>query len=260
MCVRRMLPSCLPLIAAVLLSPPLSAQVPDSAQASEQAERDGWRTQVDLGLNSSSGNSSLTTILTGISLKRLETDRIEFEISANYRYGRSEGRTITDLFQTGLKLDINPKAKWSPFLFTSTTRNPVRRLDLRANVGAGWKYTNWRTARGKNSVSLASIFNYEDFDGSGATVVETEKTARWSGRVKFNLYFGKGAEYEFITFYQPVWDELDDYYLNVDNSLRIPVVAGLSLVVRYEFRHDETPAPGVKENDNFVTMSFRYVF
>lgn len=254
MCAHRMSAACLPLLAVVLLSPCLSAQ------SSEQAERDVWRTQVDLGLNSSSGNSSLTTMLTGISLERLETERIEFGISANYRYGKSEGRTIADLFQTQLKLDINPLAVWSPFLFASTERNPVRRLDLRASAGAGWKYTNWRTARGKSSVSLASIFNYEDFDGSGTTVVETEKTARWSARVKFNLYFGQGAEYEFITFYQPVWDELDDYYLNLDTSLRVPVVAGLSLVVRYELRHDQTPAPGVKEDDSFVTMSFRYVF
>jgi len=213
-----------------------------------------------LGLNSASGNRSLITLLTGISFKRLETETMELELSANYRYGKSEGTTVADLLQTRLKVDIHPAAVWSPFLFASTERNPIRRLDLRANGGAGLKYTNWRTERGKTSVSLASIFNYEDLDASGATVVETEKTIRWSARVKLNLYFGDGAEFEFITFHQPVWNELTDYYLNVDTSLRVPVVAGLSLVARYEFRHDETPPSGVRQDDNFVNVSFRYIF
>jgi hypothetical protein len=32
------------------------------------------------------------------------------------------------------------------------------------------------------------------------------------------------------------------------------------MVARYQFRHDETPAPGVKMDDRFIDLSLRYVF
>lgn len=251
---HRILSACILFISGVL---PCSSLF---AQASEEAEPDLWRTQIDFGLNSATGNTSLTTLLTGISFKRLETEEIELELSANYRYGKNDGKTIADLFQGLFKLDIKPRADWSPFLFASTERNPVRRVDLRANGGAGLKYTPWRTERGKGSVSLASIFNYENLEETGATILEAEKAVRFSARVKLNLYFGEGAEYEFIVFHQPIWNDLSDYYLNADTSLRVPVAGGLSMVLRYEFRHDQTPAEGIKKDDGFLTVSLRYVF
>ena len=231
-----------------------------TAQAPDEPKPDLWRTQLDVGLNSASGNTSFTTLITGISLKRLETETLELQLSANYRYGKSDGNTIADLFQTQLKLDINPTDVWSPFLFASTERNPVRRVDLRAAGGAGLKFTNWRTERGKTSVSLASIFDYENLKADETTLVEVEKTLRWSARAKVNLYFGDGAEYELVVFHQPVWDDLSDYYFNIDTSLKVPLAAGLSMVARYQFRHDETPAPGVAQDDRFIDLSLRYVF
>lgn len=251
---RRILTTCILFISGIL---PFSSL---SAQASGETERDRWRTQLDLGLNSATGNTALTTLLTGISFKRLETEEIELEFSANYRYGKSDGDIVADLFQGLFKLDVKPKADWSPFLFASTERNPVRRVDLRANGGGGLKYTNWRTERGKSSVSLATIFNYEDLEATGTTVLEAEKAVRLSARIKLNLYFGEGAEYEFIVFHQPVWNDFSDYYLNADTSLRVPLTGGLSLVVRYEFRHDETPAEGIKKDDGFLNVSLRFVF
>lgn len=251
---RRILTACILFISGIL---PCSSLF---AQASEETERDRWRTQLDLGLNSATGNTSLTTLLTGISFKRLETEEIELELSANYRYGKSDGDIVADLFQALFKLDIKPKDAWSPFLFSSAVRDPVRRVDLRANGGAGLKYTNWRTERGKSSFSLASIFNYEDLETTETTVLEAEKAIRLSARIKLNLYFGEGAEYEFIAFHQPIWNELSDYYLNVDTSVKVPLTGGLSLVVRYEFRHDETPAEGVEKDDGFLNVSLRYVF
>jgi len=121
----------------------LALCVPLSAQGPAQAGGNAWRTQLDLGLNHASGNSSLTTLLAGISFRRLATEAVEFDVSASYRFGRAEDNTITDLFRTQLKFDIYPQAAWSPFLYASTERNPVRRIDLRMSGGAGGKYTFW---------------------------------------------------------------------------------------------------------------------
>jgi hypothetical protein len=202
----------------------------------------------------------LTTLLAGISFRRLATETVEFDVSASYRFGRAEDKTITDLFRTQLKFDIFPQAAWSPFLYASTERNPVRRIDLRMSGGAGGKYTFWRVPRGKASLSLATILNQEKFKPDGGLAPPTERNTRWSGRAKFNLYFGEGAEFEHITFFQPVWNEFGDYYLILDNSLRVPVFSGLSLVLQHEFRYDTTPVAGVKKSDSFLSVSFRLTF
>ena len=189
MCSPRIAARVASLFAALFLGATLSAH------ATAQQPQRTWLTQIDLGLNSASGNSSLTTLLAGISLRRLETETIEFEISTNYRTGRSEGRTITDLFQAALKFDIAPQATWSPFLYASAERNPVRRLSVRANGGAGGKYTFWRTARGKASVSMASILNYEDFESAGGIGVPIDKDSalEWASQTQHLLRRGCGV-------------------------------------------------------------------
>ena len=107
---------------------------------------------------------------------------------------------------------------------------------------------------------MAAILNQEKLKPSGGVAAPVERTTRWSSRAKLNIYFGNGAEFEHITFYQPIWDEPGDYYFTLDHSLRVPVVSGLSLVVRHEYRFDRTPAPRVKVDDSFLSVSFRFTF
>jgi Protein of unknown function, DUF481 len=220
-----------------------------------------WRTQLDLGVNSSSGNTKLTTILAGVVVRRLETESLEVQLSANYRYGESDDRTIADLFRQEAKIDINPKANWSPFLFQSITRNPVRRVALRANGGVGGKLTFWRGEKGKSSVSFAGIYNYEDIDAiPGTPATETEKALRWSSRFKFDYKFNERSRVQSILFYQPVWNTLGDYYVILSNTLVVGVGGGLSLTVSHEFNHDETPAQGIVRDDAYLSVGFRFVF
>ncbi len=235
---------------------PLTAQRPAGGSAAK-----AWRTQLELGFTGSSGNSSLSSLQTGISVQRLETESIGFEVSVYYRYGKSEETVVADLFRTELKFDILPEARWSSLLFASATRDPVRRLNLRANGGAGGKYTLWRGGRGRSSISAAAIFNYEDFKvADGQDPPPTERTVRWSTRYKLNLDLGAGTTIEHITFYQPVWDVPDDFYLSVANTFQSEVAGGLSLVVKHEYQHDDSPPEGIEKDDQFLSVGFRYVF
>lgn len=240
----------------LVVGAPLTAQRPAGDSAAK-----AWRTQLELGFTGSSGNSSLSSLQTGISVQRLETERIGFEVSVNYRYGKSEETVVADLFRTELKFDILPEARLSSFLFASATRDPVRRLNLRANGGAGGKYTLWRGGRSRSSVSAAAIFNYEDFKAAdGQDPPPTERTVRWSARYKLNLDLGAGATIEHITIYQPVWDMPDDFYLSMANTFQTELGGGLALLVKHEYQHDESPPEGVVEDDQFLSVGFSYVF
>lgn len=244
---------------ALVAAAPLAAQRSSGGAGGGPAK--AWRTQLDLGFTGSSGNSSLTSLQTGVSLRRIETERIEFQASVSYRYGKSEDRVVANLLRTELKFDIVPKATWSPFLFASATRNPVRRLNLRSNGGAGGKFTFWRGARGRSSVSVAAIFNYEDFEVTdGRDAPPSERTVRWSARYKLNLDLGSGTTIEHFTFYQPVWNVPGDFYLIMANTIQTEILGGLSLVAKHEFQRDESPPEEVVKNDQFLSVGFRYVF
>lgn len=241
---------------ALVVGAPLSAQRPAGNGPAK-----AWRTQLDLGFTGSTGNTSLATLQTGVSVRRLETERIEFQASVSYRYGKSDDRVVADLFRAEVKFDILPKARWSPFLFASATRNPVRRLSMRSNGGAGGKYTFWRGDRGRSSIRGAAIFNYEVFEvAEGRVPPPTERTMRWSARYKLNLYLRDGAAIEHITFYQPVWNALGDFYLIMANTFQTEIVGGLSLVVKHEYQHDDSPPEEIVKDDQFLSVGFRYVF
>ena len=104
-----------------------------------------WRSQLELGFNGSSGNSSFGILRTGESLSRIQTEVYELEVSALLRYGKSEGRVIAEDFRSTLKLDWKPDADFSPFTYVTVGRDRIRKLDSKSN-GAGLGQSGRSTA------------------------------------------------------------------------------------------------------------------
>ena len=65
---------------------------------------------------------------------------------------------------------------------------------------------------------------------------------------------------EHITLYQPVWDVPGDYYLIMASTFETEIFGGLSLVLKHEYPHDDSPPEGVVRDDQFVSVGFHYVF
>ena len=230
-------------------SPALAQDAPDT-----------WRSQLELGYNGSSGNSSFGILRTGWSLTRIEAEVYEFEISALVRYGKTEDRVIADEIRSTVKLDWNLASDFSPFSYVSVGRDRIRKLDLRANGGVGAKWTFFRGARdgSKASFSLASILDYEDFRlDAGSTEAETQTTLRWSAHFKFDHAFESGATFRHIMFWQPQVNRFGDYVVEMSNSVSTRLTSSLSLAIQHEYLHDEVPPPGAEPNDQKFSVVLR---
>lgn len=239
----------------------VTALASPSDLGAQQPPVDAWAFAVDLGFNGSSGNSSFAMLNTGFKVTHLRTSVAEFEVSLQYRYGESEDRVIARSTTSSVKFDLYPQATWSPFLFGTAYRDPIRHIDVRSNGGMGAKYTFWAGQSGKASISLAGIYNYEAYDyDDPATQIPTEKTVRWSWRVKGEQTFGGKVSVENTTFYQPVWDRSSDYYVDASSTASVTVGAGVSLFVQHQYKHDETPPPGVVSDDNNLSVGLRFLF
>src|SRR5690606_20494416 len=97
----------------------------------------------------------------GIQVKHLQVEQYEFELDTQARYGRSDGEDIAKKLQGSVKFDFRPESRWSPFFFAQAEHDPFRSLSLRAQGGAGGKYTFWQEAESELSLSLAALYDRE---------------------------------------------------------------------------------------------------
>ena len=146
-------------------------------------------------------------------------------------------------------VSLPPDAGWSPFLFATAENDPFKRLDARLNGGAGVKRTFWSEEWNELSLSGAALYSYENLEvadslGSGVT-----QTARWSWRGRGRLEFGEGRRLEQLVFFQPAWNRLDDYLLEVVTSGRWAVTRTLAFTTTFRYDRDSTPAPDVEPDD-----------
>ena len=226
--------------------------------ASAQAPADAWSATLEFGLNGASGNSSFSVLRTGGSLKRLETDQFEFEISALVRYGKNEQKVIADDRRAAVKFDYKPASVFSPFVFANASSDRIRKLDAKVNAGAGAKWTAFASPPTGVSLSLSALLDYENFRlEAGSTGQETRSVARWSGRLKVDHRFGTGATLEHVTFWQPEFGRLGDYTVEATTSVSTRLLSRLSVVLQHEYLHDSVPPPGVGPDDQKYSVVLR---
>jgi hypothetical protein len=232
---------------------------PGSLDAQDTPER-AWRTQIELGLNGARGNSSFTVFRTGFTVTHLRTEAAEVELTGVFNYGKSNDELISRNWRTSLKVDLVPESAVSPFVFATTSGDELRRQDLRSEGGAGAKYTFWRGEAGSASISMASLYSYEDFEQDPAMPeLPAERSARWSFRAKAQRRLG-GSEIAHTTFYQPVWNRGDDYLVDALTTLSTTIVGAVTLSIEHEYMHDATPPPEVRRDDQRLSVVFKYAF
>ncbi len=223
-----------------------------------QPSPDRWKAEVELGLNGASGNSSFSILQTGATVAYLRTEIASFEMSAGLRYGRSDSKVIADDSRASVKLAYHPKSDFSPFLFATTSRDRIRKLDFKSSGGLGANLTMWRGPEGTAALSAAALYDYENFTlGPGSAGPGSRGSARWSFRVTVERKLGTDAAFKHVSFFQPQWNALGDYLMDATNSVSTKIIESLSLVVRHEYLRDSVPPPGARRDDQRFSVVLR---
>jgi hypothetical protein len=237
-------------VGTVLLA--LLALVP-SAAAQEAEEPEGeperWEAEVGLAFTSSGGNEDLTVLTTEAGISRLETSVYELAVNSRFRYGRSDGRDVAQDLHGSINLDLWPEARWSPFLFATGEKDPFRKLDVRFNGGAGLKHTFWSSDRDEVSLSGAVLYSYENLEVADSLGDGITRVALLSWRARARRELSEGSRVEQVVFYQPAWNELDDYLVESRTSARLAFSEQLAFTATALYKRDSTPAPDVEPDD-----------
>ena len=208
---------------------------------------DRWAAALDLGFASSSGNSDLTSLTTGVRLKHLQTRLFKLEWSIAFRYGESQGTVVARNLQSKLDFDVGPAARVSPFVFASAERDPFRKLDLRARTGTGVKYTFYRQEPGEASVRVAAQYSRENFTRAAEQDARTD--GAWSMEFKGNRALGENVKVENTTTFAPVFHDFADHNLDVASKVSSRITRHLALTLTHAYGYDSTPADGVGRTD-----------
>lgn len=224
-----------------------SAEPDPSKEPDRPAEPDRWAAAVDLGFASSSGNSDLTSLTTGIRLKHLQTKLFKLEWSVAFRYGESRGEVVARNIQSKLDFDVGPSARVAPFVFASAERDPFRRLDLRARTGSGVKYTFYREEPGEASLRIAALYSRESFTAAAAQEPRTD--GAWSLELKGNRGVGSAVKLENTTTLMPVFNDFADYNLDIASKISSRISKHLALTLTHAYSYDSTPAADVGRTD-----------
>jgi putative salt-induced outer membrane protein YdiY len=230
-------------------APVLQQVAPAPAEAAPEPaeEPDRWAASVDLGFASSSGNSDLTSLTTGLRLKHLQTRLFKLEWSVAFRYGESQGTVVARSLHSKLDFDVGPSARVAPFVFVSAERDPFRKLDLRARTGSGVKYTFYRETPGEASVRVAAQYSRENFTSAAAQSPRTD--GAWSMELKGNRGLGDNVRLENTTTFTPVFDDFADHNLDVASKISSRITKHLALTLSHAYGYDSTPAEGVGRTD-----------
>lgn len=230
-------------LAVSIVLPLMLAAPPVHAQAGDEPDR--WATALDLGFASSSGNSSLTSLTTGVRVRHLQTRAFKLDWSMSFRYGESQGEVVARNLQTKLDFDMGPSSVIAPFAFASAERDPFRRLDLRARTGSGVKYTFYKESAGEASVRLAAQYSRENFTGGEAPRMD----GGWSMEFKGARDLGDAVKVENGTIFDPVFDDFGDYNVEARTKVSSRISERLALTLLHTYSYDSTPAPDVGRTD-----------
>ena len=240
-------------LTALVVLAVLAVTTPATAQEAEAEPT--WSAEAGLTLQASGGNEELTVFTTTVALGHLSPDVYELALDGRFRYGENEGQRVAENLSGALNVDFWPQSAWSPFLFVSGEQDPIKKLELRLNGGAGAKRTFWQDGWSEVSTSAAILYSYENLEipdtiaGDGVT-----ETARWSFRVRGRKQLGEGSRLEQVVFFQPAYDQLEDYQLESVTKLRVAVSEKLSFLTDVLYQRDNTPAPDVGPDDYSISV------
>lgn len=205
-----------------------------------------WDSQIELGVNGSSGNSENFNIRAGFISKRV-TDRNETLFGVLYTYATSDGTSTRNRFEAALRNDflLAPDSRWSLFAQGKFEYDEFQdwkyRTQLFGGVGYAFIKDDVFLLRGRLGAGATKEFgsSRNEFIPEGLVGVDFD----WK-ITKATRYFALGEFY-------PSFENSSDYRLLGKTGLEIMVdpELKLSLKMGVEDRYNSNPGGDRKKND-----------
>ena len=213
--------------------------------------------------NFQSGNVNLTVVRSKLDFTFSPHRDWVFKTQNSSLYQSFAAKADNDIFSRNY-LYFKAKNTIYPFGIAYISTNYRRKIDSRFFVGAG---ATWRIVKNENTslkLSAGTVYESTRFNGSDFNFAE------YKGSNEINVWRGtfyssfssfileKRLRIFYEAFWQPAFDNRNNYRTEVDFGLEFPVYKGLSFNVLYGFSHENVVTLKEKQDDRILTFGVGY--
>jgi hypothetical protein len=240
---------------------PDSARIPKKAPPKPRPPApDRWDLSTEVGLTDQSGNRVLRLFTGALKFAHREKKKYRLDGRIQSRYGKSEGEVVARSSYGSLAFELHPDGHWSPFLSAESERDPIKRLDLRVNGGAGATYSPFREKNVRTAtMSVGLLYSYENLSSKDETSPEPDPRflARWNIKAQGQQKLESSAvTLNVLSLFQPAWGDMDDYLLRTEAGAKVSLTKRLALSIEYQLNRNAQPPSGVEPNDRLLKTGF----
>lgn len=228
--------------AKAVAPPPPPTPIPDEAKLSFW---EGWKGQVEAGINGSDGNTETLNARAGIALKRT-TDLMETLAAATYNYATDAGEKTKSRGELFVRNDWFFKdSPWGFFAQGRAEYDEFQDWDYRLSAFAGPTYTVVKNDK-TTFILRAGAGISREFGGSENDIVP-EALAGFDFTHKFTDNQSVFVNYEYL----PSLKDFPEYRMVTKAGYQITVDPSTKMVLKLgvEDRYDSDPGDGRKKND-----------
>lgn len=171
-------------------------------------------------------------------------DRVRNTADYLFTYGRTDGELSANRMDGTLKSDYDLNDRIYAYSQGNAGYDEIRRLDNYWQIGPG---AGWRAITGTNlAFNLEAGINFQEqnrTDGTATDVVYYRLAEQ--GRWNLNSRFSLDQKLEYF----PQWDDISEYKLRFEITLRLWLHSNLSLNLTLIDIYDTMTAQGVEPND-----------
>ena len=215
------------------------------------------------GYSHATGNSHLTNAsLLGDFVARSE--QLRLTLNGRYVYGDKDNQLSARNARALIKMDFFITKRFYWFASSYFEKDTFQELKLRTALASGPGYqfiekgdydSPWLKDMTLYAEAGLAYFN-EDFTTASD---QTSLRGRWAVRLNWPILEERMTFYHYQEFY-PSLQNTKDYYVTMDNGVRIKIIAGFMSGIQVTTRYNSSPAPGTGDTDNLYLMTLGYSF
>ena len=244
-----------------IASPAAWAIVNIEDMRSEEASL-GFSGQLSFSAGGERGNTDKSTVGAGARTQWKHDRTLDFLVF-NYNTGKTEGkRDVNNAFLHGRHIhQLDDEMAWE--IFAQIGQNEFQRLSYRALGGGGGRFTLYRQPDGKTRwiVGAGAFYEREDLDEkAGTTDAGIETTTRANLYLVFNYRLNSLVRLQGTAYYQPSFEDVDDFRALAQASLLVQLAERLDLKLQMDAAYDSRPPQLVERGDLVYSTGIEYRF
>lgn len=247
----------------ILLLTGLASAGPVSAQL---IESDTMKLQARATLtgNYQKGNVELFTLRSKLDFSFMPSSDWVFKSQNASLYQEIfDKKADNDIFSRNY-LYYKPEHKLYPFVIAYISANYRRKITLRYFTGAGITYQLLNSDNHVIKISANTVFEESHFAGAEYNYKKyngNDKIKLWRGTAYaggWSYFAEKHIRIYYDAYWQPAFDDANNYRTQFDIGLDLPVWKGLSLTSLYTFTHENVVIKNIKQDDRILTFGLSY--